>query len=232
MLSRIIIMSLLIIANYCTAQNISRWDEIAKLQKQGKYLDTLNILDKLTLNDDGKALYVIADYFYNGRKDIVIDKNKGVEFYKKSYKVLIVQAEKGNAEAQYMLAVCLQNGFSNNKEAVIWLEKSYKQGNLKAQCAYAICLMTGKGISRNSETALDVMQKAVVKGSDDAKAYLASYYLEKKQNVQQGIKLAKESADAENPAGQYTLGMAYEKGIGIERDMTKAIALYPKIPTV
>jgi TPR repeat protein len=216
---------LLSIGTFCFAQIPVPWSEIENLEKQGKYQDSLNILDSL-YPKDGRIMYLLADYFYNGRKGIAIDKKKGIEFYQKAYSALIILAEKEDMEAQYMVGVCLQKGFNKNQEAVEWFSKAAHKGSPKAECMLSLCLLKGIGISKNSDEALNLLRKAVAKGSSQAKAYLASYYLGKKQNTQEGIKLAEESSNAGDPAGQYTLGMAYERGVGVEKDLEKALSLY------
>lgn len=74
--------------------------------------------------------------------------------------------------------------------------------------------------------AMNYLKRAVAQNNLTAKAYLASYYLGQKKNIQRGIILAKESCDAGNRAGQYTLGMAYERGIGVSKNDMKALRLY------
>ena len=76
------------------------------------------------------------DYYFgeNGKqKDYV----KAVEWYRKA-------AEQGNANAQYILGICYQNGkgvVENSSEAVKWYRKSAEQGHAYAQCNLGYCLI-------------------------------------------------------------------------------------------
>lgn len=202
---------------------------IAKLDKAGEYNAARQELEKLILNKSnknwGQASFVLANYYFESRKGIAKDVVKAKKYYNQAMEAFMPKAEIGDAEAQYIVGICLKN-LRKKEEAYAWLLKSAKNGNSDAQTAVSLCLIRGKGIKRNAQTAITWLKKAVANDNMEAKAYLASYYLSRKENMEEGIKLAKESSDAGNAAGQYTLGMAYQKERGVPKNLEKAVELF------
>jgi len=71
-------------------------------------------------------------------------------------KGLLIQAEDGNAEAQYCLAYCYQTGEGVKKnmvEAIRWYTIAAMRGHMAAQYNLGIIYMTGEGVTRDYEQA-------------------------------------------------------------------------------
>jgi TPR repeat protein len=69
---------------------------------------------------------------------------------------LVKEAEAGDAEAQYNLGQCYENGqvgIKDNKEAVKWYTKSAEQGYAKTAFALSRCYEDGKGVPRDKKEA-------------------------------------------------------------------------------
>ena len=69
---------------------------------------------------------------------------------------LVRKAEAGDAEAQYNLGQCYENGqvgIKDNKEAVKWYTKSAEQGYAKTAFALSRCYEDGKGVPRDKNEA-------------------------------------------------------------------------------
>jgi TPR repeat protein len=69
---------------------------------------------------------------------------------------LVKKAEEGDAEAQYNLGQCYENGqvgIKDNKEAVKWYIKSAEQGYAKTAFALSRCYEDGKGVPRDKNEA-------------------------------------------------------------------------------
>ena len=84
-------------------------------------------------------------------------------------------AEKGDAEAQFFLALCYANGegvSKNMAEAVKWWRKAAEKGNAKAQFSLAVCYENGFGVSKNMAEAVKWYKKAARQGIPDAKRAL------------------------------------------------------------
>lgn len=107
-------------------------------------------------------------------------------------------AAKGDAEAQYKLARCLENGRGVEQDfaqARMWYEKSARQGNANGQYALATCYAYGIQVTQDYDEAIPWYRKAAEQGHVDA---------------------------------QYAMGMSYAYGIGVKADLAKAKQWYRK----
>ena len=202
---------------------------INKFHKAGHYKLAKQKLEKIVISKNNKiflqACFMLANYYFEGRKEIAKNSVKAKKYYNLALAQALSKAHDGDAEIQYIAGICLKN-LKRNEEAYAWLLKSAENGNFDAQAAVALSLLKGKGVKRDAKTAMEWLKKAVANNNMEAKAYLASYYLGSKKNIAEGIKLAEESAKTGNAAGQYTLGMAYQKGRGVPKSLAKAVELF------
>ena len=102
---------------------------------------------------------------------------------------LVNMAEGGDAEAQFALGNCYENGkgvAKDEQKALYWYNKAADQGNARGQAFAALMYLNGKG------TEVD---------------------------LQKGFQLAKASADQDNAQGQYVLGTCYLYGEGTDRNV-------------
>ena len=76
---------------------------------------------------------------------------------------LFIQAEGGDAEAQYLLAGCYDQGSGidqNAQKATFWFSKSAEQGNSSAQFMLGTFYQCGRGVEKNLEKAIELYTKA------------------------------------------------------------------------
>lgn len=81
-------------------------------------------------------------------------------------------ADKGWAEAQYMLALCYKDGYGVEKdprETVKWAEKAANQGHVEAQYLIGVCYLEGNGVSEDMQKGDYWLEKAAAKGYKKAK---------------------------------------------------------------
>lgn len=107
-------------------------------------------------------------------------------------------AGKGDAEAQYKLARCYENGRGVEQDfaaARKWYEKSARQGNADAQHALATCYAYGMQVTQDYDEAIKWYRKAAEQGHSEA---------------------------------EYAMGMSYRYGIGVETDLVEAQKWYRK----
>ena len=112
--------------------------------------------------------------------------------YETAYKQFKELADKGNAEAQYNLAIMYRQGKGVKQDAKIalqWFEKSAQQGLASAQYYLGHLYDSGDGVPRNPQLAVNWYKKAAEKG---------------------------------NPLAQSNLGVAYASGEGVKQDIIKA----------
>lgn len=88
---------------------------------------------------------------------------------------LKLQAEQGDAEAQYNLGVCYIEGYGteqNTEKAVYWWMKAAEQGDANAQYNLALSYEYGFGVEQSYEHAVYWFQKAAEQGLEEASAEL------------------------------------------------------------
>ena len=84
-------------------------------------------------------------------------------------------AEQGDAEAQYALAISY-NSVKNHTEAVKWFRKAAEQGHEKAQLLLGLKYSLGDGVEEDEAESLKWIRKAAKQGNEDAQAYLKRCY--------------------------------------------------------
>ena len=96
---------------------------------------------------------------------------------KEAFPILKKYAEKGYAQAQFLVAMCYDNRsgesiFADAKQAAYWYQKSADQGNTDAMCNLSSCYEDGYGVSKDIEKARFWYQKAVDSGDKFAAAFI------------------------------------------------------------
>ena len=87
-------------------------------------------------------------------------------------------AEKGNAEAQFRLGYCYENGegmAQDYTQAVYWYEKSAMQNYAGAECNLGWLYETGKGVAQDYGKAFAWYEKSALQGNMYAQCNLANF---------------------------------------------------------
>ncbi len=132
-----------------------------------------------------------GDDYYYGRNGCLQNYAEAVSWYCKA-------VEQGNADAQFELGYCYENGLGvveNEIEAVKWYRKAAEQGNADAQNSLGNCYYYGKGVFEDETEAVSWYRKAAKQGHADA---------------------------------QCNIGMCYNIGLGVFEDKTEAVWWYRK----
>ena len=141
-------------------------------------------------------------------------------------------AERGLPAGAFDLALCYRDAIGigkNLKLANFWLEKSADAGYPRAKKLLAEHYAKGIGVEKDKEQG-DLLRKQYKETKDhpptSSRPYWEDVSLKEagKTNFQE-TKKAAEKGDAEAQAG---MGLAYGKGVGVERDEEKAIDWYKK----
>ena len=153
---------------------------------------------------------------------------------------LVKKAEAGDAEAQYNLGQCYENGqvgIKDNKDAVKWYTKSAEQGYVKAEYSLSQCCKFGKGVPRDKKEAKKWSDKVLAHASAD-ELWLFSQWrvnptrqeeenqeIEKRsyELVDEEFEYLKKSAEQGNAKAQLLLSHCYYFGIGFTRDEKEAV---------
>jgi len=146
-------------------------------------------------------------------------------------------AEKGDAEAQFKLGECYYYGkcgvSKDFYEAVKWFRDAAKQGNADGQFWLGRCYQFGEGVSGNEDAALIWYRKAAEQGHPRATFNIGSIYKNKDSNeakkwFEKAVPLYKKEAERGNAEFQWRLGICYELGDGVEKDLKIALYWYRK----
>ncbi len=85
------------------------------------------------------------------------------------------KAERGDAEAQFALAVSYYSA-TNSTEAAKWYEKSAENGFAEAQAQIGLCYLYGNGVSLDTERAVKWFRKSAEQGNKSGQAMLGCCY--------------------------------------------------------
>lgn len=141
---------------------------------------------------------------------------------------LIPLAERGDAEAQYILG---QNYFNGNKvlqneiRAFEWFLRAAGNGQVLAQTQVGWMLKEGKGVQQNYDEARKWYLKAAEAGSAGAQNDLGLMYegaLGVTMDFVEAAKWFLKSADQGNRVAQFNLAMCFYDGKGVAQSHTEA----------
>lgn len=147
---------------------------------------------------------------------------------KEKIKILTEAAKNGDIEVQYILGTTLIN-HNDEINGVKWIARAAEQGNNEALVHLGIMYEDGKhGVSQSYENAVKCYLSAAKNGYSAAIKLLNDLVTldriagEKYSNVLE-FYLSDENAY------KYYIGMCYEKGIGTDVDMNKAIGYFKEL---
>ena len=194
-------------------------------------------------NNDAKELLKALDSGKEGAADSTTENDSeimaalqlgGQADNKKNY----TAAEKGNAEAQYWLAILYEHGRGtkqNYAKARQWYEKAAKQGDINAQVSLGQMYKDGKGGKQDYSKARQWWEKAAQKGSAYAQKRLGDLYSDGhgvKQDYDKARQWWEKAAAQNNGEALSHLGWFYENGKGGEPDYAKARQYYQKAAAI
>jgi hypothetical protein len=151
-----------------------------------------------------------------------------------SVQELKVNAEKGDAKAQYTLGLCYHEGQGVTKdysEAVKWFRKAAEQGFADAQFTLGSEYRKGEGVSKNIAEAVKWFRKAAEQNSAEAQFNLGGCYVMGegvKKDYVEAVNWFRKAAEQDFAAAQAKLGYCYYYGQGVTKDEAEAVIWYRK----
>ncbi len=142
---------------------------------------------------------------------------------------LVKLAEDGNAEAQYILGLCLFEGKGVEQsftETAKWYQKAAEQGFVSAQGALGDLYLRGMGVTKSYTEAVKWYQKAAEQGEAHSQNNLGKCYNEGlgvAQSYTEAFKWYQKAAEQGYPIAQYNLGLKYYNGEGVTQSYTEAV---------
>ncbi|MCQ2974792.1 MAG: AarF/UbiB family protein [Bacteroidales bacterium] len=192
-----------------------------------KFLGIFYSLDPVFKNDE-KAfewayrsakqgnIYCYSDLgaHYSYGKGVVRDLDKAIEFFTKV-------AELGDASDKFNLGFRYENGMynipPNTTKAFEWYTISAELGYEKAQYKLALCYENGKGVEKSFGNALEWYKKSADQGNAEAQFKLSRFF-----------EYFLKSPTMQNAEGLRKVGLCYELGYGVDKDLEKAFDYYSR----
>jgi len=177
-------------------------------------------------NGDKIAQYQVGYSYLRNNDD-----EKAVKWFKKS-------AKQGFRHAQGYLASFYKRGVGvekNTEKSKYWYKKafeSYKmqalKGDVYSQVYIGGCYQRGNGVKKNSLKAINWYKKAMKQGSIKAiyRIGIIYYGSQELKNEKKALKYVKLAAEKGYLMAHMCMGMFYEKGRIVEKDLSKSIKWY------
>jgi TPR repeat protein len=149
---------------------------------------------------------------------------------KNALKALQDRANAGDADAQCGLGRQYEFALGvpqDNKQAVLWLQKSAEQGNIIAQVELGVVFDKMQDYAQ----ALIWYRKAAEQGNARAEFNLGLAYQDGEsvpKDMAQAIAWYRKAANQGDAIAQSQLGVAYEQGTGVPQDYSQAVDWYRK----
>lgn len=151
-------------------------------------------------------------------------------------KLFELAAEKGIVEAQNNLGNMLYFGQGTAKDlvkAAALYEKAAKQNDINASAMLGGMLLHGEGVQKDRERALGLLIYGAENGHVIAQYNLGCLYLTGNDHVNQSLDkaltLLKDAADKKMPDALEKLGVLYEEGNLVTRDLNLALNYYDQL---
>ncbi|HUN53088.1 MAG TPA: peptidoglycan-binding protein [Candidatus Sulfotelmatobacter sp.] len=142
-------------------------------------------------------------------------------------------ADKGLADAQFMLGLLYDTGRAVNEDpaaAAAWYAKAAAQKHPEAQFLLGLDYYRGRGVRRNDAQAVKLFGAAAARNAAAAYHLGVAYMLGRgvAANDAAALKWLQQSADRHYPEAQYLVGLIYTNGRGVPRDLAWAARWYGK----
>ncbi|EDL76436.1 SEL1 domain containing protein RGD735029, isoform CRA_d [Rattus norvegicus] len=143
-------------------------------------------------------------------------------------------ADRGYSKAQYNVGLCLEHGRGTPRDlskAVLFYHLAAVQGHSLAQYRYARCLLQSPGSMSDPERqrAVSLLKQAADSGLTEAQAFLGVLFTKEPHlDEQKAVKYFWLAASNGDSQSRFHLGICYEKGLGVQRNLGEAVKCYQK----
>ncbi|XP_045407039.1 death ligand signal enhancer isoform X1 [Lemur catta] len=153
------------------------------------------------------------------------DDMTGFSYFKKA-------ADRGYSKAQYNTGLCHEHGRGTPRDiskAVLYYQLAASQGHSLAQYRCARCLLRDPASSWGPEQhrAVSMLRQAADSGLREAQAFLGVLFTKEPYlDEQRAVKYLWLAASNGDSQSRYHLGICYEKGLGVQRNLREALRCY------
>uniref|UniRef100_A0A8C3WIV5 DAP3-binding cell death enhancer 1 n=1 Tax=Catagonus wagneri TaxID=51154 RepID=A0A8C3WIV5_9CETA len=141
-------------------------------------------------------------------------------------------AARGYSKAQYNVGLCHEHGRGTPRDlskAALYYQLAAGQGHSLAQYRYARCLLQDSASSWDPERqrAVSMLKRAADSGLREAQAFLGVLFTKEPYlDEQRAVKYLWLAASNGDSQSRYHLGICYEKGLGVQRNLGEAVRCY------
>lgn len=203
---------------------------LANFYKAGKFVkvDSLEVYKwyfKAAEAGNAQALFQLGLIYEKG-KGVTADKTEAFNYFIKA-------AECGSSDAQFYLGKIYLKGDGVEKncdEAIKYFKRAADTGHANALFALGEIYDSGEDGCYNHEESVKWYNRAAELGDIHLKYKVGAVLLQSKDrstaDSADAVRWLTEAANAGNPKANYALALAFEDGLGVQKDKTKAIAYY------
>ena len=163
------------------------------------------------------------------------DWSYGYKTSTKEWQKLLAQAKQGDAEAEWVVADCYEDGCKDkrgrivvkrsSKRAAWWFRRAAEHGNSSAQNSLGNLLSNGNGIKKNIDEAFKWYKKALSGGDSIAAHNIAVTYREI-GNYTAAVRWFQRCARKGDGSALLQLGIHYYWGKGVRKDSKAAVRCF------
>ncbi|XP_038185917.1 death ligand signal enhancer isoform X1 [Arvicola amphibius] len=147
-------------------------------------------------------------------------------------------ADRGYSKAQYNVGLCLEHGRGTPRDlgkAVLFYHLAAIQGHSLAQYRYARCLLQSSASLSDPERqrAVSMLKQAADSGLREAQAFLGVLFTKEPHlDEQRAVKYLWLAASNGDSQSRFHLGVCYERGLGVQRNLVEAVKCYQQSAAV
>ena len=214
-------------------------EQSVEAEKAKDYDKAFKLCKKAAVAGNPRAQYNLAYYFEKGR-GCKVDTKKALEWYEKA-------VVSGYGPAAFTLGYYYQEGNGITVKDAASAYNYYKigadLGDRNAMSALADCYCNGNGTSKDINKALDLYLKLSEDDPDGYNAYMVGFFYDYRRYLDHSKKYTKEekmaddleaakwyrkAAEKNNPEATLSVGVCYDLGKGVEKNLQEAVKWYRK----
>ena len=215
------------------------FEQSVEAEKAKDYDKAFKLCKKAAVAGNPRAQYNLAYYFEKGR-GCKVDTKKALEWYEKA-------VVSGYGPAAFTLGYYYQEGNGITVKDAASAYNYYKigadLGDRNAMSALADCYCNGNGTSKDINKALDLYLKLSEDDPDGYNAYMVGFFYDYRRYLDHSKKYTKEekmadaleaakwyrkAAEKNNPEATLSVGVCYDLGKGVEKNLQEAVKWYRK----
>lgn len=135
------------------------------------------------------------------------------------------KAKTGDVESQRKLADVYYD-FVEDELSFKWAAQAAANGDKRARYLCGCAYLDGRGVEKNIEKACQTFEEGISEGDDWGYLGMGLYYEEVEKDYERALAFYQESDAYGNYVAKARIAWMYQKGIGVKKDLYKAVQLY------